>query len=167
VETFSALAGLVLDPFSGSGSSLLAARTLGRSFIGIELDTGYHAITMRRLAEPVSWPPCHRIRNNKPPIPTLPSWERWKALQEQARVSLQTILDDMQSYFDDRSERWHESDKGVEFQERIDRSRSRRGDRVRVVDRQTIVSDDGTATSLLGATVAEAFRNKEKIPEVT
>ncbi|MBS0642292.1 MAG: DNA methylase [Proteobacteria bacterium] len=51
VEAFSAPGGLVLDPFCGSGSSLVAAKLLGRSFTGIELDAGYHAIAVRRLAE--------------------------------------------------------------------------------------------------------------------
>jgi len=49
VETFSSAGGLVLDPFAGSGSSLLAARMLGRSYLGIELDDEYHAIARRRL----------------------------------------------------------------------------------------------------------------------
>lgn len=50
IETFCPQHGLVLDPFAGSGSTLVAARTLGRSYIGIELDAKYHAIACRRLA---------------------------------------------------------------------------------------------------------------------
>ncbi len=49
VETFSAPGGLVLDPFSGSGSTLHAARATGRNYLGIELDPQYHAVATTRL----------------------------------------------------------------------------------------------------------------------
>ena len=51
VETFSPTGGLVLDPFAGSGSSLPAAKMLGRDYLGIELDAGYHRIASQRIAE--------------------------------------------------------------------------------------------------------------------
>jgi DNA modification methylase len=51
IETFSAPHGLVLDPFAGSGSALVAAKLLSRSYLGIELDAKYHAIAARRLAQ--------------------------------------------------------------------------------------------------------------------
>jgi site-specific DNA-methyltransferase (adenine-specific) len=49
IEAFSAPDGVVLDPFAGSGSTLLAAKMLGRPYLGIELDAGYHATAVRRL----------------------------------------------------------------------------------------------------------------------
>lgn len=51
IASFSQPGDLVLDPFAGSGSSLLAAKTLGRRWLGIELDAGYHQIATQRLAE--------------------------------------------------------------------------------------------------------------------
>jgi site-specific DNA-methyltransferase (adenine-specific) len=50
IEAFSAPDGVVLDPFAGSGSTLVAARMLNRPYVGIELDAGYHAAAVRRLA---------------------------------------------------------------------------------------------------------------------
>jgi len=42
--------GTVLDPFSGSGTTLVAARQVGRSAIGIDLNPDYHDIAISRLA---------------------------------------------------------------------------------------------------------------------
>jgi site-specific DNA-methyltransferase (adenine-specific) len=49
IEAFSQPGDLVLDPFCGSASSFIAAKTLGRHYLGIELDPKYHAIARRRL----------------------------------------------------------------------------------------------------------------------
>ena len=50
VETFSRPGGLVLDPFAGSGSTLMAAKLLGRRYLGVELDPKYQRIAASRLA---------------------------------------------------------------------------------------------------------------------
>src|ERR1700733_823298 len=49
IGAFSQEGSLALDPFCGSGSTLVAARQLRRHFIGIELDSQYHAIASQRL----------------------------------------------------------------------------------------------------------------------
>jgi site-specific DNA-methyltransferase (adenine-specific) len=41
---------VVLDPFAGSGSTLIAARNTGRRFVGIELDPGHYVTASERLA---------------------------------------------------------------------------------------------------------------------
>lgn len=46
----SAPGGLVVDPFAGSGSTLLAARSLGRSALGWEIDPQWHTRATQRLA---------------------------------------------------------------------------------------------------------------------
>lgn len=42
--------GLVLDPFAGSGTTGLVASTLGRQFLGIELNPDYCELAQRRIA---------------------------------------------------------------------------------------------------------------------
>jgi site-specific DNA-methyltransferase (adenine-specific) len=41
--------GLVLDPFCGSGSTLVAARRIGRNFMRFELDGGHYVTASRRI----------------------------------------------------------------------------------------------------------------------
>ncbi len=42
--------GVVLDPFAGSGTTLLAAKVTGRQYLGCELNPEYHRIASERLA---------------------------------------------------------------------------------------------------------------------
>jgi DNA modification methylase len=49
ISAFTKPGGIVLDPFSGSGSTLVAARELGRQFIGIDLDPDHHRTATHRL----------------------------------------------------------------------------------------------------------------------
>lgn len=57
-----------------------------------------------------------------PQIATMPGIARWTALHEQARRAIETMRDEMQSYYDDRSEQWQEGDRGEAFGELIERT---------------------------------------------
>jgi hypothetical protein len=57
----------------------------------------------------------------KPPaIPNTPGEKRWKAMQDHAVSLLQTVVEEMQVYSDDRSEAWLEGERGQAFMERLD-----------------------------------------------
>ncbi len=55
----------VLDPFAGSGTTLLVAEQLGRDSIGIELNPGYAAMAERRIAGALR-PGTHRRFDGQP-----------------------------------------------------------------------------------------------------
>lgn len=54
VNWFSDEGETVIDPFAGSGTTGLAAKMLGRNFIGSELDSTWHAKATNRLVAPLS-----------------------------------------------------------------------------------------------------------------
>jgi adenine-specific DNA-methyltransferase len=49
IEAFTQPGDIVLDPFCGSGSTLLASKILGRRYIGIELNAQFCQTARRRL----------------------------------------------------------------------------------------------------------------------
>ena len=54
-----------------------------------------------------------------PPVPTMPRRRRWDAAAQQALRLMQTIRNEMQDYYDERSDEWQESQRGEEFTERL------------------------------------------------
>jgi DNA modification methylase len=57
IEEFSKPTDLIADPFLGSGTIAVAAKQLGRNYLGIELNPEYVKIAEKRLMEAAGFPP--------------------------------------------------------------------------------------------------------------
>jgi site-specific DNA-methyltransferase (adenine-specific) len=77
IKAFCKPGGLVLDPFCGSGSSLVAARDAGCAYLGIELDAGHHATASKRLG--LKQPETHAAGDAGDVMPWLRPFTRFVA----------------------------------------------------------------------------------------
>ena len=55
-----------------------------------------------------------------PAVPSIPGHRRWEAMARQATWLLHSMHDEMEAYYEERSEAWQESEKGDAFLERIE-----------------------------------------------
>jgi hypothetical protein len=55
-----------------------------------------------------------------PPIATLPGTARWRAALSAARVLVEQVGEEMEAYYQERSEPWQESERGEQFRERLE-----------------------------------------------
>lgn len=49
IQNSSEVEDIVFDPFAGSGSTCVAAKNLGRKYIGVELDKSYFDVAVKRM----------------------------------------------------------------------------------------------------------------------
>lgn len=61
IELFTHKGELVLDPFVGSGTTLVSARDLCRNAAGFDLNPKYVELSHQRLSQQALWPDCQQI----------------------------------------------------------------------------------------------------------
>ena len=61
IELFTHEGELVLDPFAGSGTSLVASQDANRNAVGFDLSEEYVNLCLRRISEPSLLSPCQQV----------------------------------------------------------------------------------------------------------
>ena len=79
-----------------------------------------HAAYRKRQAEALRLEQQRKGLPTLPAIPAMPGTARWDKILAEAAVLLYTVVSERESYYDDRSEEWQESERGEEFLERTD-----------------------------------------------
>jgi site-specific DNA-methyltransferase (adenine-specific) len=72
IKTYTLPGDLILDPFAGSGTTLIAARNTGRRYIGGDITPEYVATAKHRLAEPFTPPMFPDDKPASEPLPSQP-----------------------------------------------------------------------------------------------
>jgi hypothetical protein len=54
------------------------------------------------------------------PVSSIPGYRRWALLLQQAQQCLDHVAEEMVAYWDERCERWQNSERGEEFTERVE-----------------------------------------------
>lgn len=55
-----------------------------------------------------------------PAVPTIPGHARWNKAMANIEAQMMRIEAEMETYYDERSERWRESDKATEFEQKLE-----------------------------------------------
>ena len=58
-----------------------------------------------------------------PPLPkvaSIPGWNRWNHVLAQAEQALSTVYDEMQAYYEERTDDWKDSERAETFVERME-----------------------------------------------
>ena len=87
---------IVLDPFTGSGTTLAVAKKLGRQFVGYELSKEYAANAKSRLKETEVGQPLDGVENAMTSAPTTANGRKLDNVQKTSRRRKKTATADHQ-----------------------------------------------------------------------